>query len=162
MIGQGRVNCMADGLDRARVADLHGDRTAQDLGGEAADLGRHGGGEEQSLARGREGSEDPAHVGQEAHVEHAVGFIQDDDFDLAEVNLTLAHQVEQAAGAGDDDIDAGAQAFDLWTEADAAIDGQAFLPGVAAKHADRLVGLLSQLTRRREDQGAQGAAPAWD
>ncbi len=51
--------------------------------------------------------EDPADVGHEAHVEHPVRLVEDEDLDLAEVGRALADEVEEAAGRGDEDLDAG-------------------------------------------------------
>ena len=42
----------------------------------------------------------------EAHVEHPVGFVEDEDFEIAEPDGALGHQVEQPAGGGDQDVDA--------------------------------------------------------
>ena len=47
----------------------------------------------------REQLDDPLDVGQEAHVEHPVGLVEDEDLDLAEVGDLLADEVEQAARA---------------------------------------------------------------
>ena len=40
-----------------------------------------------------------------------VGLVEDGDLDLAEVAVTLADEVLEAAGAGQDDVDALAQAL---------------------------------------------------
>ena len=55
----------------------------------------------------------------------------------------------------------GAQAFDLRERADAAVDGQAAQPGLAAQVGDGDVGLFGQLAGGREDQRAQFAARAF-
>ncbi len=47
-----------------------------------------------------------ANVGQESHVEHAVGFVEDKSFDRAEIDIALVHQIDQPAGRCDQDIDA--------------------------------------------------------
>jgi hypothetical protein len=46
-----------------------------------------------------------AHVMDEAHIEHAVRFVEDEDFDAREVNVTLPDQIAEAARRGDEDID---------------------------------------------------------
>ena len=79
--------------------------------------------EEQALAAARRLVQDPAYAGQEAEVGHVVGLVEDGDLDLAEVAVTLADQVLEPAGAGEDDVDALAQALDLRVLADAAEDG---------------------------------------
>ena len=52
--------------------------------------------------------EDLLDVVDEAHVEHAVGFVEHEDLDVAQVERALLLQVEQAAGGGDQDVDAAA------------------------------------------------------
>ena len=84
---------------------------------------REGGAEEQVLAAVREQREDLADVADEAHVEHPVGLVEDEDLDPAQVDGALAGVVEQASGRGDHDLDATAQRADLAAEADAAVDG---------------------------------------
>ena len=51
-----------------------------------------------------------ADVVDEAHVEHPVGLVEDEDLDRAEVDGALADVVEQSAGRGDDDLGPAAQA----------------------------------------------------
>ena len=48
-----------------------------------------------------------------AHVEHAVSFVEHEDFKPVELNKTLVHEVEQAAGCGRQDVDAFAQGIGL-------------------------------------------------
>ena len=67
--------------------------------------------------------EHPADVGQEAHVEHAVGLVEHQDLEAGEAGVGLLEVVQQAARAGDDDVDAGAQGALLRAHADAAVDG---------------------------------------
>ena len=65
-----------------------------------------------------------ADVADEAHVEHAVGLVEDEDLDPRQVDGALAEVVEQAAGRRDEDLGTGAQRADLRVEADAAEDGR--------------------------------------
>ncbi len=51
--------------------------------------------------------EDAPDIGQESHVEHPVGFVQDEILHLVEPGRALTEMVEQSAGRGDNDIDAG-------------------------------------------------------
>ena len=67
--------------------------------------------------------------GQEAHVGHVIGLVDDGDVDAIESAVALLHQVFQAPGAGDDNVDAVTQRGCLVAEADAAIDD-----GVAQLH----------------------------
>ena len=50
--------------------------------------------------------EHPLDVRQEAEVEHLVGLVEHERADVAEVEVALLGQVEQAARGADDDVDA--------------------------------------------------------
>jgi hypothetical protein len=67
-------------------------------------------------------ADDAADVVDEAHVEHAVGFVQHQDLDVAQVDGLLLHVVEQPARRRDDDVHAAAQVLDLRVDVDAAED----------------------------------------
>src|SRR5437588_553597 len=69
--------------------------------------------------------DDPADVVDEAHVEHAVGFVQHQRLDAAQIGAALTHQVEQPARRGDDDLDAAAEGLHLRVLVDAAKDHRA-------------------------------------
>ncbi len=80
--------------------DLHGGRVLEELGRQLLDLVREGGREEQGLPLGGQQGQDLLDVPDEAHVEHAVGFIQHQDLQLAEIQVALALVIQQAAGSG--------------------------------------------------------------
>ena len=64
------------------------------------DLPRHGRREEQRLALRRQLADDPPDVVDEAHVEHAVGLVEDEDVRPGRAERApVLHQVEQAARA---------------------------------------------------------------
>jgi hypothetical protein len=58
----------------------------------------------------------------EAHVEHAVGFVQHQRLHGREVERALLHVVEQAARRGDQDVERAREALDLRLHADTAED----------------------------------------
>ena len=66
--------------------------------------------------------DDAAHVGHEAHVEHAVGFIEDEVLDGAERDRALFHEIEQSARRGDQHVGAGLELRFLAAIADAAVN----------------------------------------
>ena len=74
--------------------------------GKAGDFGRHGGREEQSLTRERHELADALDVRDEAHVEHPIGFVDDQDLDRIQEQAAALGEVEQAAGGGDDHVGA--------------------------------------------------------
>ncbi len=59
-----------------------------------------------------------------AHVEHAVGFVEDQIFDATQVGVALVHQIEQTARRGDDNIDTLPHSVDLRILSDAAEDSR--------------------------------------
>ena len=58
-------------------------------------------------------AQDPLDLRREAVVGHPVGLVEDDDLDLAEVELVLLQQVDQPQRCGDDDVDTALQHVDL-------------------------------------------------
>src|SRR5699024_3545718 len=100
----------------------------------------------------------PLHVMDEAHVHHAVGLVQDHDFNFADIDNPLSDQVDQAARGGHQDIHAAGQFSFLRSLGDAAEYDSSSQLQVAPVAAVTLENLQSQFTRRREHQGANGPA----
>ena len=123
------------------------------LAGERLDRRGHRRGEEHRLAARGQLLEDPAHVGQEAHVEHPVGLVDHQDLDAAQRRVRRAHVVEQTAGCGDDHVDAPAEGLLLRPHAEAAEDRRRRRARVASELPDVLLDLRGQLARGRQDEG---------
>ena len=88
----------------------------------------------------------------EAHIEHAVGFVQDQDLDVAEVDELPGGEVLEAAGRGHQDV-GSSDGLRLLADADAPVRGghaQLLDAGDAIELPDDLRG---QLTGRHQDQG---------
>ncbi|MNS87259.1 hypothetical protein D3C72_1211970 [compost metagenome] len=96
----------------------------------------------------------------EAHVEHAVGFVQHQQFHLGEVDGALRHVVEQPARRGHDDIDAALEGLDLRVDAHAAEHHHRAQLQVFAIVADALLHLGGKLTRGGQHQCAHWHAGA--
>jgi hypothetical protein len=111
-----RPPCCVGNIDRHRVV--------QQAGRQFANFRREGGREHQVLALLGQQRDDLADVADEAHVEHAVGFIENENSIPDKVDRALLHVVEQATRRGNQNIDAAAQVGDLRIDADAAKDGQ--------------------------------------
>ena len=63
--------------------------------------------EQQRLVLGLDVAEDPLDLGQEAHVGHAVGLVEDDaPRRRSSDTLAALDEVDEAARRGDDDVDA--------------------------------------------------------
>ncbi len=90
----------------------------------------------------------------EAHVEHAVGFVQHQHLNLTQVQHTLLQQVEQATRCGHQNVDTRLDTADLRIHADAAKNhGRRELQELAVG-LDRLLDLGSQFAGGGEHQGA--------
>ena len=98
---------------------------------------------------------DAADVLDEAEVEHAIGLIQHEALDAAEVEFTGLHQVADAAWRADHDVGATAHRFDLLVAAGTADDDRRPQAQVDGEIADRLIDLQGQFAGRRQDQGTR-------
>ncbi|MFO0637363.1 MAG: hypothetical protein U0168_31445 [Nannocystaceae bacterium] len=123
--------------------------------GQGADLRRHGRGEQQVLALGRQRGDDPLHVGHEALVEHAVGLVEHEDLDAAQIDLAATVQIEQPSRRGDEDVDALGQLAQLRCLGDAAEDHRVPQIEVLAVGLEAGADLGRELARGREHQRAQ-------
>ena len=148
--------------DRGRRAPLDVDRRRrlQHLLRQLRDRRRHRRAEEQRLAlRGRrQVLQHAADVGQEAHVEHAVGFVEHEVLQAAELRVGRAEVIEQAAGRRDDDVDAAAEGVLLRPHADAAEDGGRGQRRVHREVVEVFDDLRRELARRRQHERARRAA----
>ena len=102
--------------------------------------------------------EDPPDVGQEPHVEHAVGLVEDQELEVRELGVGRAQVVEQPPRRRDDHVDAGPEGVLLRPHRHAAEDRRAGERRVDRERVELLEDLRGQLTRRREDQRAGPAA----
>ena len=66
--------------------------------------------------------EDLLHLGQEPHVGHAVGLVEDEHLHRGERQLAALHEVDETAGRADDDVDAARSASTWRLHADAAVE----------------------------------------
>ena len=131
----------------------------QELAGEPLDLGRHGRREEQRLAGEGQKLADALDVGDEAHVEHAVGFVDHQHLDAGEKQLAALEMIEQAAGRRDHDVGAAIDLGGLLVEGNAADQER---HGEAVVLPERLEGLLDlggEFARRLQDERARHAGP---
>jgi hypothetical protein len=69
-------------------------------------------------------AQDPLDLGQEPHVGHAVGLVDDHHLEVGHVGLAALDEVDHAARRGHHDIDALAEGRDLAVHVGAAVDGE--------------------------------------
>jgi hypothetical protein len=105
-------------------------------------------------------SDDIPKVGQEAHVEEAVGLVDDQKAAFLEVQALLFGQVEEASRRADDDVRAGLDLGQLHGVADAAVETADMEPQGSVEKPGFALDLDGQLSRRDDDQGPPGPFPA--
>ena len=103
-------------------------------------------------------AEDAPDVGQEAHVEHPVRFVEHEVLECIELCVGRAHVIEQPARRRDDHVDASAERVLLRTHPHPAVDGCPGERGVNGKRIEVFEDLRRELPRRREHQRARDAA----
>ena len=147
-----------DNLGDAMVgSEIHGadvdlNEVGLEVGSQGADLLGPGGGPHACLAVGPDLADDLADLGLETHVKHAVGLVENEICDAAQVRLTRLEHVDQATRGGNTHLDAALKIPNLGPLGDTAIDASVANPGRLAELCDFLLNLDSQLTSGCEDQ----------
>ena len=154
------VGLLLDLLGGLAHGELHLDGILEQCLGQVLDLVGHRCREHDGLDVLRQLAGDGEDVLGEAHVEHAVGLVEDEEAHAREIDVAQRHVGDEAAGGGDDHVGTEGEALELLVVAVAvvaAIDGH-------ARHAVEMVGealhglvdLLGQLARRRHDDAVDG------
>ena len=123
--------------------------------GDAPGVALQRGRQEERLAIGGRLGHDPVDGRPEAHVEHAVGLVEDEHAHAIEPNGPAGDQVLEPPGGGDDDVRlAGELALAL--DADSAVDGGQ-RQRACARHLGQVLGDLTRQFASR-DQNQRGGA----
>jgi hypothetical protein len=100
-------HALIDAIDRhGGWSEVDPQRVAQEPRRQLGDLRRHGRREQQRQAPLRQRGRDAAHVPDEAHVEHAIGFVEHENLDAIEADLVLAGEVDEPSRGRDGNFDA--------------------------------------------------------
>ena len=150
-----RMHALRDEF-RFRVAprDFHHHRVVQQAIGQGADVIGKSGRKQQVLSLRRQQREDALHVMDEAHVEHAVGFIQHQNFHLRQIHRLLIRMIEQTPRCRHQNIHAFFQGIDLRRNAHAAKNHRRAQRQIFAVSAHALFDLRRQLACGRHNQRA--------
>ena len=97
--------------------------------------------------------EHATHGRKEPDVDHAIGLVDDEDLDAVEVDVLLGHEIFEAAGRGDEDVDATLQGGALRVHRHAAVDGKHAGAGDVGERVEHGVDLVGQLAGGREHDG---------
>ncbi len=137
---------------------LHQHRVVQEGVGERANVCGQGGRKQQVLAPLGEERHDAAHVRDEPHIEHAVGFVEHKSLDLLQVHRLLLDVVEQPAGSRHQELDALAQRRGLRLHVDPPEHHGAAQADVLTIGPDALLHLRRKLPRRGKNERAHRMA----
>ena len=116
------------------------------------DVGRDGGGEEQRLPLLRERVEDGGHLALEAHREHLVRLVEDEEADVVRVERAAPEVVEHAARRAHHHLRALGELVDLPLHRGAAVHGRDLDVAALAQPLDLGRDLEGQLARRAEGE----------
>jgi hypothetical protein len=98
---------------RLRGGDLVVDGVVQIVADQVLHIAVERGREQQGLRRVVELAEHPLDLGQEPHVGHPIGFVDDEEVDVGQLQRATVENVDQPARGRNRDVDAGAQCTDL-------------------------------------------------
>ncbi|VVO12005.1 hypothetical protein PS704_03523 [Pseudomonas fluorescens] len=156
VVGRQAEDALLDALDRGvRRRDFDAFRVVQQFAGEVGDVLGERRRKQQVLTFARQTGQDLFHVMDEAHVEHAVSFVQHEDFHVGQIDAALAGEVEQAARAGHQHVNATGHGLNLWVHADAAEDAGTDELQVTGIDLEALVDLSREFAGRGQDQYAR-------
>ena len=155
----GQVHPLGDGttLAAGRLG-VQLDRIVEDLVGKFGQAGSfQGGGEQHGVLAVTRLFHDAVHILDEAHVQHAVRFIQHQHLDVVALELFLFYVLQQATRGGHDYVGGLGQGRQLLFMADAADDGLDAEMGVHRQRPGMGTDLQRQLAGRGQDQHAARA-----
>ena len=141
----------------AHTRDLHDVGVGQHGVHGALDAWRNRGREQKRLADLGACLHDAADAGPKAHVEHAVRLVQDEDLNVAEVDVVVFHEVDETSRRGHEQVAAGVERADLAVELGAAHDHDGGLAGLGTDLLRDILDLRGELARGSDDEG-KGAA----
>ena len=164
------VESVGDGGGHFATRDLDFGGVGEAPLGKLLDGGWHGGREEESLTVGgwvggalalgvsflggklpRAKVDDLADDGEEAHVEHAVDFVEDENLELAETHGAAEKMIDEATGGGDHDVGLG-DVLVLLAIADATVEEADVETGVLAVFFELFGDLMGELAGGLEDE----------
>ena len=142
--------------DGLAFEDIQDQRALHVLLGQAFDLIRDGGREEEELPPFRRQADEGIDVFQEAGLEHLVRFVDDDPADAAEVEGMAAAVVEEPAWCADDDVWMAVQFLQLILDGLAADEAEDVDAQFRCQRIGDVGNLTGQFPCRRHDQDLFG------
>ena len=94
----------------------------------------------------------------ESHVEHSISFVEDEDLDASERDMTLTHEVEEPSGGRDEDVESATEGGHLTSLGHSTENDGVSELEVSAVRLDTLADLCGELASRSEDEHTR---PPW-
>ncbi len=137
------------------LRDLDLGRALQMPAGDGENTRRKGRGKQRRLAGLRRLRDDRVDIFREAHVEHLIGFIEHEHFDLRQVQRGPAQMVERPSGRGDNHLGAAPERADLVIHRRAAVERHHGEIGALRVLVERFGHLHRQLASRDQHERAR-------
>ena len=147
-----------DCFGRPGLSELDHLRVLEQAVGQRPNFLGHGGRKKKILAIRRKSFKNSSQVREEAHVEHVVGFVENQNFYGVQAQDALSHEVKDPSRASDHDLRPFAKGFGLAVCGHAAIDCDDLLTGKAGQGADFGVDLGGEFPGGRQDESAWASA----
>ena len=148
---------------RTNTSDRQEDIVLQEIPGEHLDIAGEGGGEHERLAVLDAwhilALNDPANLGLETHVQHAISLVEDQVLDVAKGDSATLDQVDETTGGGNEKIAAALNLAELGANIGTTVDDTWSNPGSVGKLARLVVDLRDKLTGGGKDQGGRVGLP---
>ena len=155
-----QICALTDVVCRLAHCKLHFNGVVQDAVCQVQYVARHCGAEHDGLPVFGQSFCNLQDIVAEAHVEHAVGFVQDEERDTAEVNVPQAQMTDESARCGNDNVGAALHGAFLLLVADAvvaAVDSHAaHVVQIVGESLHGTVYLLRKLAGRGHDDAVDG------
>ena len=108
--------------------------------------------EKSSVCSRRQPRNDALQIGQEAHIEHAVAFVEHECVQMIEARLVHPHVIQQPAGSSQEYLHSGPQRLFLWPHRCAPHQDADPQLCVISQSQTHVVDLLGQFSGRRDNQ----------
>ena len=142
---------------RSALSDLHRFRRFHGPFDVRFNLRGNSRGEQRGLSHLGHLADNSFHIGQKAHVEHAVGLIEHEMLHVAQIERPSFQVIEQPTRSGHDDVGAATERLELLAVANAAVKDSAAQVTESRKGADRFFHLAGEFACGDKNEGTRGA-----
>lgn len=146
-------NLVIDVLGLGLIArHIHFDRIGAELIGGVQNVEIQSGAKDHELTLFGNALENELHIVFKAHVEHAIGLVENDAAHLLQVDQVLFEKIDQTSGSSDDEFNSVAQTFLLLVVRDTSVNRNRSQAGITNKLYRVLIDLFGQFSRWNQNQ----------